>query len=202
MKKALWFIHGRSGFASEAEHYVSLFKDYDVIGFDYKSRLPWEAAEEFPKEYKRLSEKYDSVTIVAISIGAYYALSTLGGEKIERAFLISPIVDMEKVIRGMMSMAKVTEDELKEKSIIETDFGETLSWEYYTYVKEHPIKWDIPTDILYGENDNFTDLDTMSAFAKKINADLIVMEGGEHWFHTDEEMAFLDKWINEKTAAQ
>ena len=201
MKKAVWFIHGRSGFATESEHYVPLFKDYDVIGFDYESRLPWEAEKEFPAEYKRLSEKYDSITVVAVSIGAYYTLSNLGLEKIERAFLISPIVDMEKVVSNMMKMAKVTEEELREKSIIETDFGETLSWQYYTYVKEHPIKWNIQTDILYGENDYFTDIDTMKNFAEKINATLTVMKGGEHWFHTDEEMKFLDEWINEKKAA-
>ncbi len=202
MKKAVWFIHGRSGFASEAEHYIPLFEGYDVIGFDYESRLPWEAEKEFPAEYKRLSEKYDSITVVAISIGAYYTLCNLGLEKIERAFLISPIVDMENVVSGMMKMANVTEDELREKSIIETDFGETLSWQYYTYVKEHPIKWNIPTDILYGENDNFTDIGTMRSFAEKINATLTVMKGGEHWFHTDEEMKFLDEWIDEKKAAR
>jgi hypothetical protein len=24
------------------------------------------------------------------------------------------------------------------------------------------------------------------------------MEGGEHWFHTEEQMLFLDNWIKEK----
>ena len=32
-------------------------------------------------------------------------------------------------------------------------------------------------------------------FAKKHNAMLTVMEGGEHWFHTEEQMRFLDEWI-------
>jgi len=26
-------------------------------------------------------------------------------------------------------------------------------------------------------------------------AELTVMEEGEHWFHTDEQMRFLDNWI-------
>ncbi len=26
-------------------------------------------------------------------------------------------------------------------------------------------------------------------------ATLTVMKGGEHWFHTEEEMNFLDEWI-------
>ncbi|SHK90194.1 hypothetical protein SAMN05216582_12334 [Selenomonas ruminantium] len=32
-------------------------------------------------------------------------------------------------------------------------------------------------------------------FAEKHQAGLTVMEGGEHWFHTEEQMAFLDAWI-------
>lgn len=36
---------------------------------------------------------------------------------------------------------------------------------------------------------------TMQRFAKKHNAALTVMERGEHWFHTAEQMRFLDEWI-------
>ena len=37
----------------------------------------------------------------------------------------------------------------------------------------------------------------MAAFAKRHRAALTVMEGGEHWFHTPEQMAFLDRWIEQ-----
>jgi hypothetical protein len=37
----------------------------------------------------------------------------------------------------------------------------------------------------------------MKDFAEKHHAGLTVMENGEHWFHTEEQMAFLDKWILE-----
>ncbi|MGN0807423.1 MAG: alpha/beta hydrolase, partial [Candidatus Coproplasma sp.] len=56
-------------------------------------------------------------------------------------------------------------------------------------------EWSIPTCILYGERDNLTSIDTMSAFATQIGATLTVMKNGEHWFHTDEQMEFLDRWI-------
>ena len=49
-----------------------------------------------------------------------------------------------------------------------------------------------------GENDNLTSFETISGFAKKHKAGLAVMENGEHWFHTDEQMRFLDDWIKEK----
>ena len=40
-----------------------------------------------------------------------------------------------------------------------------------------------------------TSRETISEFADKIGADLTVMEDGEHWFHTNEQMQFLDDWI-------
>ena len=49
--------------------------------------------------------------------------------------------------------------------------------------------------ILYGSNDNLTSLETVLAFAEQHNATLTVMANGEHWFHTDEQMRFLDDWI-------
>lgn len=125
-------------------------------------------------------------------------MNALSKMKIKKAFFISPIVDMEKVILNMMTLANVSEQLLKEKQTINTSFGETLSWNYLNYVRNHPIKWNIPTEILYGENDYLTSLETISDFAKNNNAGVTVMKNGEHWFHTKEEMDFLDQWIKSK----
>ena len=35
----------------------------------------------------------------------------------------------------------------------------------------------------------------ISEFAKQTNATLTVMRNGEYWFHTEEQMKFLDEWI-------
>lgn len=48
---------------------------------------------------------------------------------------------------------------------------------------------------LYGEKDNLTSYETISAFAEKIHATLTVMKGSEHYFHTEEQMRFADEWI-------
>ena len=40
-----------------------------------------------------------------------------------------------------------------------------------------------------------TSRETISEFADSIGATLSVMEDGEHWFHTDEQMRVLDDWI-------
>lgn len=62
-------------------------------------------------------------------------------------------------------------------------------------MRNNPVVWDIPTTVLYGENDNLTSLDTVREFTNKVGASLTVMENGEHWFHTDNQMKFLDSWI-------
>lgn len=195
MKKAIIYIHGKGGNAEEAERFKAICEKYDVIGFDYKSQTPWEAKEEFPDFFDEIYKKYKSVIIFANSIGAFFTISSLYDKPIEKAFFISPIVDMLKLISDMMMWAGVDENELCRKRVIETDFGETLSWDYLCYVKENPIKWTIPTYILYGEKDNLTAYDTISDFAERISAKLTVMKNGEHWFHTEEQMLFLDNWI-------
>ena len=195
MKHLVIYVHGKGGNAEESTHYQTLFAESDVIGFDYKSQNPWEAKEEFSCFYDLHIKGYDSVILIANSIGAFLSMNALPEKRIEKAYFISPIVNMEKLIADMMMWAKVTEDELCSKKEIQTDFGETLSWEYLCYVKEHPITWTVPTHILYGENDNLTSYETILEFASQVNATLTVMKNGEHWFHTEEQMKFLDNWI-------
>ena len=195
MKKLVIYVHGKGGTAEEAKHYQTLFVESDVIGFDYKSQNPWEAKREFSDFYDLHSKEYNSVILVANSIGAFFSMHALAEKKISKALFISPISNMEKLITNMMIWSNVTEEELCRKKEISTGFGETLSWEYLCYVRKHPIKWNIPTCILYGANDNLTSLETISEFAEQIGASLTVMNDGEHWFHTNEQMEFLDNWI-------
>lgn len=195
MRRLVIYIHGKGGSAEEGDHYKKLFPDSDVIGFDYRSVTPWEAKKEFPRFFDLKKEGYDSVVLIANSIGAYFSMCALGEKNISKAMFISPIVDMEKFIKDMMTWADIGEEELQERGTIPTGFGETLSWEYLLYVKNNPIEWHIPTSILYGGKDNLTSLLTISEFSKEIGAKFTVMEEGEHWFHTVEQMEFLDNWI-------
>lgn len=195
MKQLVIYVHGKGGSIKEAKHYRSLFVDFDVIGFDYKSQNPWHAKIEFSDFYEQTAKGYDSVILVANSIGAFFAMSGLEEKNITKAFFVSPIVNMEKLIIDMMKWSNITEEELCNKKEIITDFGETLSWGYLCYVRKHPIKWNIPTHILYGENDNLTSKATISEFSEQVSATLTIMKGGEHWFHTEDQMKFLDDWI-------
>ena len=195
MKPLVIYVHGKGGNADEALHYKSLFSEADVLGFDYKAETPWDAQKEFPVYFDSVAAGCGEVILIANSIGAFFSMNALADKPVKQAYFISPIVNMEKLICNMMTWAGVSEEELREKKSVPTNFGETLSWEYLCYVRENPIEWRIPTKILYGSNDNLTSLETMREFAQKIGAPLTVMDGGEHWFHTAEQMAFLDKWI-------
>ena len=195
MKSIIIYVHGKGGSAEDAEHYKRLFPNYEVIGFDYHSGTPWEAKEEFPQFFTEQRKCCDNLMLLASSIGAFFSMSSLNKSLVDTTRFISPVVDMENLIGNLMMWSNVTEQELAKKSEIPTNFGETLSWNYLTYVREHPILWDVPTRILYGEHDNLTPPEIMSAFAKQIGAELTVMSGGEHWFHTEEQIRFLDDWI-------
>lgn len=194
MKQAVIYIHGKGGSAAEAEHYKPLFPDRDVIGFDYQAGTPWDAKREFAAYFRALSKTYDSVWLIANSIGAFFAMQMPTGT-VKRAYFISPVVDMETLIRNLMTGAGVTEETLQKKRAIALPSGEVLSWDYLCYVRENPIEWTVPTHILYGERDLLTAWETAASFAQRIGATLTVMPNGEHWFHTDEQMAFLDDWI-------
>lgn len=195
MKNIVIYVHGKGGAAEEAGHYKPLFPQSEVIGFDYHAQTPWEAKAEFPQFFAQQRKRCDRLELIANSIGAFFSMSSLDESLVERAYFISPVVDMEKLIGGMMTWAGVTEQALAEKLEIPTSFGETLSWNYLCYVREHPISWPVPTRILYGQHDSLTAPETIAAFAKQTGAELTVMPGGEHWFHTEKQMQFLDRWI-------
>ena len=192
---AVLYIHGKGGSAAEREHYKPLFPGCDVIGLDYQTFTPWETGMEIRVAVEELKSRYENVILIANSIGAFFSMNAGINDKIQKAYFISPIVDMEKLITNMMTRANVSEQELESKAVIHTDFSEDLSWEYLNYVRNHPIEWRVPTQILYGSKDHLMSIETITDFALKHNAVLTVMEDGEHWFHTNEQMSFLDNWI-------
>jgi len=195
MKELVLYIHGKGGSAAESEHYAPLFPGREVVGLEYQTFTPWEAGREIFEAVTKRAVAGRRITLIANSIGAYFSMSAGIDAMIDRAYFISPIVDLERLIRDMMDAAGVTEAQLKAAGVIAADFGEELSWDYLCRVRAHPVRWSAPTRILYGACDGLTAYETVAAFAKAHGAALTVMEGGEHWFHTPSQMLFLDEWI-------
>ena len=126
MEQVILYIYGKDGSPEEAIHYRPLFSGRRVIGLDYAAQSPWEAKMEFPALFNAACRDCQSVEIIANSIGAYFAINALTDKRIKKAYFISPIVDMEKLISDMMAWAHVTEKELRAKKEIPTDFGDAF----------------------------------------------------------------------------
>ncbi len=53
----------------------------------------------------------------------------------------------------------------------------------------------IKTYILYGNKDNMQNEDIIKNFSNKFNCDLTILENGEHYFHTEEQLKFYKEWL-------
>lgn len=138
------------------------------------------------------------ISVFACSMGAYFSLLSYCHEQLNQSLFLSPVVNMERIINNMMAWFAISEDRLKAEKEIATPIGQKLYWDYYCYVKEHPIvAWRCPTSILYGSKDNLCEFDVIAAFAKQFEGNLTVMENGEHYFHTEEQLQYFRQWLNQ-----
>ena len=145
-------------------------------------------------EYAKLN--YSEINLWACSMGAYFSLLAYKNEEIKQCLFLSPVVNMKVIINNMMLWSNTTEEELEEKREIKTDFGQTLYWDYYKYVKDNPItNWNKKTYILYGNKDNMQNEDIIKNFSNKFNCGLTILENGEHYFHTEEQLKFYKEWL-------
>lgn len=144
--------------------------------------------------YSYAAERWKIVSLRATSIGAWFSMLALQAKPLRGALLLSSVVDMEDLITNMMQWANVSEAQLKEAGEISTDFDETLSWQYLCWVREHPYRWKVPTQVLYGAKDNLTSRAVLEQFKQRTGAHLTIMEEGEHWFHTELQLAVLQEW--------
>jgi esterase/lipase len=210
--KVYIFVHGKLSSKADAQGFAEKVcpKGYQVLSFDlpehgdrkeemYECNV-WNGVHDLGviKSYVLLNWK--DISLFAGSLGAYFSLLSFYDLPLKNCLFLSPILNMEQLIRNMMLWFQVEEKTLKEKKEIPTPMGETLSWEYFTYVKDHPIVyWNIPTAILYGSEDNLQSRDLIDEFTTKFQCRLTVLQGGEHHFHTPEQIEFMFEWIDQNT---
>lgn len=211
-EKLFLYIHGKMGCKEEASYFAEIIcpKGYQVLSIDLPGHgeragemerfVPWEVVPELQTVYGFARQHWQKISLYANSIGAYFSLLAYREAKPEKSLFVSPILDMEKLIRDMMGWAGVTREQLKAAGEIPTAFGETLSWKYLTYATENRItKWNSPTAILYAGQDHLTAREIVDNFAQRFGCTVTVMENGEHWFHTEEQLAVLDAWLQKET---
>lgn len=203
------FVHGQGGNKEEAGAFaeIAVPAGYQVLGIDlpgHGARIggagfdPWTAVPELERVYEYIAGRWQSFSLRANSIGAYFSMLAFEDKGADKALFVSPIVDMKRLILDMMTWAGVTEEKLRREGEIATDFGQVLSWNYLEWVRRHPVSgWHTPTAILWAGGDNMTSRSTVTGFAEAHSAALTVYEPGEHWFHTPEQLAALKCWERE-----
>ena len=136
------------------------------------------------------------ISLFACSIGTYFSLLAYKDANLRQCLFLSPVVDMNRIINNMMMWFHITEERLEKEREISTSIGQVLYWDYYQYVKLHPItKWNKRTSILYGKNDELCEYDVVSSFAKSFNCSLEIAENAEHYFHTEEQLELYKNWL-------
>lgn len=135
-----------------------------------------------------------NISLFGCSVGAYFGMMSYGGEPLRQALFLSPVVDMARIIENIMAWFNISEERLQREKEIATPV-KPLYWEYYAYVRAHPVVWDVPTSILYGKNDDVCEPDAVRDFAQHAGALLTVFEEGGHYFHTDAQLAYLRQWL-------
>ena len=146
-------------------------------------------------EYAR--KNYTEINLWACSMGAYFSLLAYKDKDIKQCLFLSPVVNMKVIIDNMMLWSNTTEEKLKEKQEIKTDCGQTLYWDYYEYVNNNPItNWNKKTFVLYGNKDNLQDENIIKDFCNNFNCSLSILENGEHYFHTEEQLKLYGNWID------
>lgn len=206
--KVCLYIHGQGGNKEEAVTFFSMASLYNwqVISIDLPghgsrsgeidSFVPWNIVPELSLVMEFIKSQWKRVALCGNSIGAWFGMLSFKNEKFETCLFVSPILDMKALISNMMLWADVSEERLEQELFIQTSFGQTLSWDYWKYVLEHPITdWKAPTKILYAEYDTMTAHNVVERFVQRFNCQLTVMEKGEHWFHTPQQISYLREWI-------
>ncbi|KEI04047.1 alpha/beta hydrolase [Clostridium botulinum] len=141
-------------------------------------------------------EGWNEVSLFACSMGAYFSLLAYQNNVLRKALFLSPVVNMERIIENMMLWFNVTPERLQKEMTIETPIGQKLYWDYFCYVKQHPINtWNTDTDIMYGAKDELCEFETINYFVKKYCCALEIMDKGEHYFHTEEQLNAFNYWL-------
>lgn len=157
---------------------------------------PPNAVEELARLMEYARGMAGAVSLFACSLGAYFSMLAFGNEPLRQALFLSPVVDMQALIEKMMAWFDVSAERLEREKTIPTPM-KTLEWNYYQYVLNHPVGWRTPTALLCGGEDELNGPEIALAFAARTGADATVQEGSGHYFHTETQLAFFRKWLQD-----
>lgn len=187
----------------------AVLKGYCVLSFDLPEHgdrrkdsyacSPPNCISDLVAVYDYATSLNDNISLFACSLGAYFSLLAYHEYSIQRTLFLSPVVNMEKLIQSMMKGFQISDQRLEKEKQLPLPIGKTLDWDYYVYVRQHPVNftWNSPVSILYGSKDNVSPQEEVEKFSCSYNANLTVREEAEHYFSTTEQLYFFENWLNQ-----
>ena len=208
-EKVYLFVHGKMSSKESAEKFAEIAnqKGYQTISFDLPQHGErqgendrcdiWNGMRDLALIGDYTFANWKEVSLFACSLGAYFSLNTYHTYDLKKCLFQSPILDMEYLIKQMMLWFDISEERLLQEKEVYTPI-DILSWDYYQYVKAHPIKeWNAPTCILYAGKDNLQPLNVIKNFTDRFNCVLTVAENSEHPFMDEKDAQIVDYWLQD-----
>ena len=174
--KVFLFVHGHGGNKEEALAFAEVVNSlgYQVIGIDLPvMEMPGKVMSLFSDVTQYLKQHYRSINVRSNSIGCWFSMLAFQQECLDKALFVSPILDMKTFIECAVH---------KEER-------------YYEWVVSHPIeRWDTETFILRPRRDAVVAEKVYGSFLSQHPCQVEIVENGEHWFHTPEQLEILRQW--------
>lgn len=172
---------------------------FDLPGHGERKDMPFKiqsCADDLSSIITYVRQLWNWVGLFGCSVGAYCGLTTCSYQPLNQSLFLSPVVDMMGLVEEMMAAFAVTPALLKEHGEIVAGGGQSLYWDDYCYIKSHLIRrWKVPTAILRGEKDELCPKESVEAFARRFRCQLTTVPGGEHFFHTPEQLVAYESWL-------
>lgn len=209
-ERVILAVHGSGSSKSDAPiallAEVATERGYQVLSFDLPEHGDRKQEQTLCKVQTCVAElqqvlafaqtQFAQISLFANSMGAYFSLLALHDAPLRQSLFLSPVVDMEMLIHGMMQGFGISEAQLRQEQVIPTPIGQTLYWDYYQYVKQHPVQhWPVDTAILYGAQDDMTPRAAIDDFAAQFGCRLTVAQGSAHYFYTSQDLAALRSFL-------
>lgn len=202
-------VHGKMSSKESVQELAEIAaqKGYQTISFDlpqHGERINedkrcdiWNGIHDLNLISSYVFSNWSEVSLYACSLGAYFSLNAYNRLNIKKCLFQSPILDMEYLIRQMMTWFDISEERLFSEKEINTPI-DLMTWDYYQYVISHPVKqWDITTSILYGGKDNLQSYEAVKNFSDRFNCSLTLSENSEHPFMNEEDRPIVSQWLKD-----
>lgn len=208
-EKVYLCVHGKMSSKESAEGIAEIAaqRGYQTISFDLpehgeRKNEPlrcdiWNGMHDLAVIAKYVFARWKEVSLYACSLGAYFCLNAYNEYPIKHCLFQSPIMDMEYLIKQMMLWFDISEERLETEKEIDTPI-DIMSWKYYQYAKEHPVrKWEIPTHILFAGRDTLQSAEIAKNFAKRFRCELTISEKSDHPFMEAGDEEIVAQWLRD-----